>query len=302
MKKKFNDFKVKADKAKSLFQLFKSKGDPIMFPDVHLPKSMSIGERIDNILQNQISTNIEIVTYVLEGEIEQSLDIDLDDVLPGALEGLDSTLDTPSLYGMPKPSKGKEWPRSSQIRGVYPTMINRLIKVEMDDADPAEGYFYFGNGNYLEILPKMLQSNPFWASALSVSGDNDEYIELTTDDKTSKYSIILDTMQEKVQSRFVNVRFNRDMTINQITNKGEVVPEEDWNYYASAACYNVYCKLFAIMFLTYFWGMKFLTLCSFVDIFSFSLFSASPCIDSCASLSDVRGDHFKHRRESRCVY
>lgn len=252
LKKKFNDFKVKADKAKSLFQLLKSKGDPIMFPDVHLPKSMSIGERIDNILQNQISTNIEIVTYVLEGEIEQSLDIDLDDVLPGALEGLDSTLDTPSLYGMPKPSKGKEWPRSSQIRGVYPTMINRLIKVEMDDADPAEGYFYFGNGNYLEILPKMLQSNPFWASALSVSGDNDEYIELTTDDKTSKYSIILDTMQEKVQSRFVNVRFNRDMTINQITNKGEVVPEEDWNYYASAACYNVYCKLFAIMFLTYF--------------------------------------------------
>ena len=108
LKKKFHEFKVKADKAKSLFQLLKSKGDPIMFLDVHLPKSMSIGERIDNILQNQISTNIEIVAYVLEGEIEQSLYIDLDDVLPGALEGLASTLDTPSLYGMPKPSKGKE--------------------------------------------------------------------------------------------------------------------------------------------------------------------------------------------------
>jgi len=44
-------------------------------------------------------------------------------------------------------------------------------------------------------------------------------------------------------SRNINVRFNKDMTVNQIvtykSGKAVIVPEEEWRYYASGVCYNM---------------------------------------------------------------
>jgi hypothetical protein len=99
----------------------------------------------------------------------------------------------------------------------------------------------------------LCQVNPFWASALTVAGCNDEYLELNAYytascpllewcHPDSKYLTIMDAMIPD-PSRNINVRFNKDMTVNQIvtyeSGKAVIVPEEEWSYYASGVCYNM---------------------------------------------------------------
>ena len=51
-------------------------------------------------------------------------------------------------------------------------------------------------------------------------------------------------MHPRIDSKNIKVRFNSDMTINEITDYKDgrpvIVSKEDWNYYAIGACYSVY--------------------------------------------------------------
>ena len=221
-------------------KVLRRKGDPIMFPGVHLPRSLSVQERIHNLLELQVKTNVDVF---LQNFLPKVVD---ESEIPAPLNALDTSPDFSTLLGEPKPKKDTE-PRSLAFRKIFEKLTNRAIKVDIDDPAPCEGYLYFGNQDYTKILPMLCQVNPFWANALSVAGENDEYLELKAYGSNSKtaFSAAMETMQDSNKSRFINVRFNKDMTINQVVNhesgKAVVVPEEEWNYYLTGATYNVYC-------------------------------------------------------------
>ena len=219
------------------------KGEPEVFPDVHLPKSLSFKSRIKNLFQFQEKTNKDVFVFLampgLFGEAG----------IPSILGSLDTSVAAlvNDILGEEKPGKVLQ-PRTLAFRKVHTKVTNRVIKTKIDDSDPCEGYLYFGNQDYTKILSKHCQVNPFWASALTASGDNDEYLELNAyselpaSDSDPKFLTIMRTMIPN-PSRRINVRFNKDMTLNQITSyeSGEavIIPEEDWNYYASGITYNV---------------------------------------------------------------
>lgn len=161
-------------------------------------------------------------------------------------EDSDYSLPIPAIIGTDKPGKEKTpWPEA--ILNVHSSFVEKIIRVNPDDPAPCEGYLYFGNQEHTKILSKLCQVNPFWASALTVSGDNDEYLELNAyselpkSDSDPKYMTIVREMVDP--SHRINLRFNKDMTVNQIVNyesgEGVIVPEEEWDYYASGVCYNM---------------------------------------------------------------
>ena len=218
-----------------------------MFDDVHLPKSLSFADRVDNFMQLQSKTNQDVFLATFLPQLVPDLEI------PPALGALDVRINYEELLlGKEKPGKAVQ-PRSQEFLKIHSRVINRYIKTNVDDSSPCEGYLYFGNQDYTKILPMLCQVNPFWASALTVAGCNDEYLELNAYytascpllewcHPDSKYLTIMDAMIPD-PSRNINVRFNKDMTVNQIvtyeSGKAVIVPEEEWNYYASGVCYNV---------------------------------------------------------------
>ena len=212
-----------------------------MFDDVHLPKSLGFKSRIKNMFQFEENTNTDVVLAVLLPTLLPDVEI------PSVLGALDTGFSFDDAVGEEKPVDTMQ-PRSKTFRQEYTKVINRHIKTNIDDPDPCEGYLYFGNQDYTKILPMLCQVNPFFASALTVSGDNDEYLELNAyselpaSDSDARYLQIMRTMIPN-PSRRINARFNKDMTLNQITSyeSGEavIIPEEDWNYYASGITYNV---------------------------------------------------------------
>lgn len=207
-----------------------------MFEGVHLPKSLSKRDQFKDFFDVQLSSNLDQEIPLLK------------DLVPEFAEGLFDkyvpVVDYSPIIGTPKPKTPSE-KRSKEYVALYTKVINRIIKVDADDTMPCEGYLYFGNQDYPKILSTLCQTCPFFASALTVSGDNDEYLELNGQgDSGSKYSAVMKTMIEINKSHHINVRFNRDMSVNQIVNyeSGEavVVPEEEWNYYASGVCFSMY--------------------------------------------------------------
>ena len=220
----------------------KRNGDPKMFPDVQLPKSLSWHDRIDNLLELQSKTNFDVFLTTFLPMIVPNLEI------PPALAILDTQIDLSVLVEEEKPGKEEAQPRSEEFRKIYSQVINRYIRTNIDDPQPVEGYLYFGNRDHTKILPMLCQVNPFWASALTAGGDNDEYLELnayhhgSSPSPDSKYLTIVSAMIPD-PARRINVRFNKDMTVNQIityeSGEAVIVPEEEWNYYASGVCYNM---------------------------------------------------------------
>jgi hypothetical protein len=163
-------------------------------------------------------------------------------------EDLDTSLPAlPSIIGTDKPGKEKTpWPEA--ILNIHSSIVEKIIRANPDDPAPCDGYLYFGNQEHTEILSKLCQVNPFWASALTVSGDNDEYLELNAyselpkSDSDPKYMTLVRALADP--SHRINLRFNKDMTVNQIVNyesgEGVIVPKEEWDYYASGVCYNMF--------------------------------------------------------------
>lgn len=213
-----------------------------MFEDVHLPKSLKFTDRMRNLFQFEANTNSDVVKYLIPTIAEA--------IAPGNDFNIPMEYDTGASFsdwiGMKKPVDTME-PRSKVVRAAYTKIANRQIKEYIDDPDPCEGYLYFGNQDFSKILPMLCQNSPFFASALTVA-DNDNYLELIcysdepASDSDSKLLRILRTMIP-VPARRLNVRFNKDMTINKITSyetgKAVVVDKEQWNYYASGILYNV---------------------------------------------------------------
>merc|ERR550539_2177517 len=70
-----------------------------MFPGVHLPRSLSIQERIDNLLEGQIKTNVDVGLIFFLPRIVPGLEI------PAPLNALDTSPDFSTLLGEPKPKK-----------------------------------------------------------------------------------------------------------------------------------------------------------------------------------------------------
>ena len=222
-------------------RLVKNSGEAEMFEDVHLPKSMSYASRVKNLFQFQLKTNHDVVEYLVP--------FALAGLIPG--DDLDPRGPMPlisKLENVPKPIDPSET-RPEVYREIYASVVNNLVKRHPDDPDPCEGYKYFGNQDYTKILPLLCQSNPFFAAALTAAG-NDEYFELISynpvvSDTDSKFIKVVRCMHPDFSTpRRINVRFNKDMTINQITTyengTAEIVPEEKWNHYASGALYNVF--------------------------------------------------------------
>jgi hypothetical protein len=225
-----NLMKVVSEGVKAVVKdTIRSNAEPKMFDDVHLPSDMSIKDRLKNTAQFSIRTNIDVVSYGI---------------------GFDGPKKLLREYITNKDKPGKETVRRDEgWRRVYVATINDVIKVKTDDPDPCEGYMYFGNQDYCKSLGMLCKVNPFWASALTVTND-DKYFELNAHapDSDTKYSKICSHFTDP--SHRINVRFNKDMTINRITDfssgKEVVVPENEWNYYASGACYNVFCYVSSV--------------------------------------------------------
>ena len=212
--------------------------DPQMFKDrkgkyLQLPKSMSRRERLGEILDLQISSNLDQeVPLLTKGNPNELVEF--------LVKGLQiPDVDFSVIEGTAKPKSTTE-PRSEEWLQIYTQTINDVIK---PTRMPCEGYLYFGNQDYTKILPKLCQCDPFFASALTVSGDNDEYFELNTLGD-HKYAKVMKTMRESVRTNNFSVRFNKDMTLNQIVNyeTGEavIVPESEWNHFSSGVCYSMY--------------------------------------------------------------
>jgi hypothetical protein len=105
--------------------------------------------------------------------------------------------------------------------------------------------------DYTKILPKLLQINPFWSAALTSSGCKNGYFELNAYsedepcDSDPKFLRVMRTMiQDQAKPRRINVRFNKDMTVNRVvsyaTGKACEIPKKDWNEHLSAATYNAF--------------------------------------------------------------
>ena len=215
--------------------------DPKIFDDVQLPKSLD--ERVDYLLQVSKQSNKEDV--FLRGFLPALVpDLEIPPALGEPNQGVYRVLT--GLLGKEKPGKTVH-SRSQEFRNVYTKLMNSVIKTNVDDRDPCEDYLYFGNQDYTKILPMICQVIPFWASALTVGGDNDEHLELNAYDSAShpdsKYLTIMNAMIPD-SSRNINVRFNiKGMAVNQIvtyeSGKAVIVPEEEWSYYASGFWYNM---------------------------------------------------------------
>jgi hypothetical protein len=203
--------------------------DATIFEDVSLPADMGLIDRIKNVVQLSKQTNRDVLLNV-SGRKGPGKEID-------------------ELLGKVKMDANTE-----PLRKIFTMFVNDVIKLDVNDPDPIDGYLYFGNKNFKKSLAVLCQVNPFFASALTVSAD-DKYLELVayspkpkaaTD---SKYLTLSRTMTDP--SHRINVRFNMDMTVNQITKfdkagKAEIVSEADWDYYASGAMYNMIFYVTAI--------------------------------------------------------
>jgi hypothetical protein len=143
-------------------KVLKKIGDFKMFDDVQLPKSLSFDERVDYLLQVSKQSSGFLPALVPDLEIPPALG--------EPNQGVYRVLT--GLLGKEKPGKTVH-SRSQEFRDVYTKLMNSVIKTNVDDRDPCEDYLYFGNQDYTKILPMLCQVNPFWASALTVDGDND---------------------------------------------------------------------------------------------------------------------------------
>ena len=152
-----------------------------------------------------------------------------------------------AAFGGKQKSLGKQKePWSEDFLNLHKLFVDDIIRVNKEKRVPIDGYLSFGNQEHTKILSKLCQTNPFFASALTVSDDDNflelnAYSELPKSDSDPKYLAIARELTDA--SHRINLRFNMDMTINQITTyeSGEavIVPEEEWDYYASGVCYNM---------------------------------------------------------------
>ena len=142
---------------------------------------------------------------------------------------------------------------------MLPFILNEGVPTNMPPP-PVEGYLCFGNKDFAGILGKLCESNPFFASALSLcprEGDlrgNDPCFELKAfafSEPTSGDSYYLKLMRE-IQGieHKINVRFHSDMTVHSIFRQTSVDGSstefvevknttEEWNGACSGCLYNV---------------------------------------------------------------
>jgi hypothetical protein len=107
---------------KTLQSAIERKGDPIMFDDVHLPKSLTFKERVSNLFEHDINTNKDVVNYLLPILAAQAPHAE---DLPCEIPGASATLT--DVVGMKKPTHASQ-PRPELFRKAYTQIINTLIK------------------------------------------------------------------------------------------------------------------------------------------------------------------------------
>lgn len=194
-------------------------------------KNMEFGRRFTNLFQGSIQTNIDVVGFI-RGPAAELLDEYMSDKNPKPL--------SKNLSIEPN--------RPDIVRKMFAYGINNVIKVHSDDADPAEGYLYYGNRDFKKILPMLCQANPFYANALTVSKDQKhlELIAFTDKPELAKEPLYLSLMREmEDDSHKINAKFDMSMNLVEITKynsetgKADIVPEEEWDYYSSGILYNL---------------------------------------------------------------
>jgi len=133
-------------------------------------------------------------------------------------------------------------------------MVSRIIKFDPEDPDPVPGYLFFGNDNWQKILSLFVKENPTMSWFLTAGKDADgSFLELKAYDENdfekplhTYYNDFVRMLSESTDFHFVNVRFDTNMTITKITyydetaRKSVTPPKEQWDYWATAALYNVY--------------------------------------------------------------
>ena len=205
---------------------FHQKTDFQVLDGIHLPDGQPFATKFSNFFDLNYKTNIDVVRSVAPLEDLGSLGYYIKD----------------ELLDKPRESVTEEkWLKLQQVA------INKVIKVDADDPPPMAGYLWFGNGNNVKSLALLCKENPFFAAALTAgSDDNGEYLELKSfsasdEELDGKYAGFMSKMVEN--NHFINVRFNTDMEVIQISYRDEdgkevLAKEEEWNHYAGGAMYN----------------------------------------------------------------
>jgi hypothetical protein len=229
------------------FNLFKRPTDTVaawirdrtqveVMEGVNLPRdteNMPIGTPLTNFLQFSSKTNLDVAATVLKfGDLTKHMQ-----ALPDSGEKKDLSKHIPV-----------EPKRSAFFRELFVMATNEVIKVDRNDPDPAEGYLYFGNRDFKTILPMLCQVNPFFASALTLS-ENENFFELkafTSEPERVKEPLYLSFMREMVDdTHSINAKFDKKMNLVEITKldidseEAVVVPEDQWDYYSSGIIYNL---------------------------------------------------------------
>lgn len=202
---------------------------------VGLPTSfdiMPVGGKIRNFAQLSKQTNINVGLNIIDGVFGRFGDL---------LEAFKEDEEKPLSKTIPV-----EAVRSLTVREIFIHSINNVIKVDANSPDPTDGYLYFGNRDFKKILPMLCQSNPFFASALTVSEDG-EYLELKAfadHPERDGEPLYLSLVRELVDDAHrINVKLSKSMEIVEISKfddgKAIIVPEKEWDYYASGVIYNL---------------------------------------------------------------
>jgi len=213
-------------------KLVSNKIELQLIEGIHLPDNIPFSQKFKNVFDLNYRTNIDVVKALATGT-----------------RFLDSA-NVKSLENKPKSEDPSNiWPRLQQ------SVINDMIKVDVNDPPPVPGYLYFGDNDFVKILSLLCKENPFFVTSLTAGtgttyyGMSYEYLELVSfsttnsagEEPTSKF---YQYMQEMGPEHYINVRFDLDMQVSQITyydeeSKTEVLaPKDKWNYYASGALYN----------------------------------------------------------------
>jgi len=133
-------------------------------------------------------------------------------------------------------------------------MVSSILKFNPEDPDPVPGYLYFGNHNFQKILSLFVKENPNAAFFLTAGEDADgRFLELKAYDENdfnktlhTYYSDLVQLLSESAQFHFINVRFDKNMDITNITyydetaRKSVAPPKEQWDMWAAGALYNLF--------------------------------------------------------------
>jgi hypothetical protein len=139
--------------------------------------------------------------------------------------------------------------RSQIWRSTFKYLDENIIKANEFEADTRPSFSSFGNQEFQQMLTLLCQVNPFFASALTFSQENNTleliaYKEGEHSESDSLYLKLMRILSSKNPSHNINVYFDEDMKVRGIQiidqdGNERIAEKDEMDYYATSALYNL---------------------------------------------------------------